>query len=225
MRLIAGRILQFIGLATLTGVLLAWGLLAFAGRWMAVDEPPAHSDYILPLAGNLNRWIKGAELYKNGYAPVILESMAAQPKPSRLQGLLGKMGYPQYSEREFHTHLLALLGADDAPLEPFGHGHISTVEEAEALRDHLGGRPVSLLIVTSPYHARRARMIFRDVLPDCRITVVSSDDARFGEDWWKDQVSAQNLVLEFAKTVHYLMGGVFRSTDKVRAQASGSAAE
>ena len=225
MRRFFGFILQAVGALTLLGLLATFALLAFAGQWMAVDEKPVMSDYILPLAGNGNRWIKAAELYNEGYAPVILASEAEVPPPSRLSNLHHRMGLPQFSRREYRSRLLSLLGAGDAPLESFGHGHISTVEEAEALREHLAGRPVSLLIVTSPYHARRAKMIFKDILPDCRITVVSSDEDTFGADWWKDQRSAQNLVMEFAKTVHYLAGGVFRSTDRKRAQAAGSPAE
>ena len=225
MRRLIGFVLQAVGALTLLGLLAIYALLAFAGKWMVVDEAPVTSDYILPLAGNGNRWIKAAELYNEGYAPVILASEAEIPPPSRLSELHRRMGFPKSTPDEYRARLLALLGAEDAPLEPFGHGHISTVEEAEALRDHLGGRKVSLLIVTSPYHARRAKMIFKDILPDCRITVVSSDEDTFGADWWKDQRSAQNLVMEFAKTMHYLAGGVFRSTDRAQAQAAGSSAE
>ncbi|MEF2229966.1 MAG: YdcF family protein [Pseudodesulfovibrio sp.] len=225
MRRIAGLFLQVVGVLSLAVLLAAWGLLAFAGRWMAVDDQPVRSDYILPLAGNGSRWIKAAELYKEGYAPVILESVPAIPPPSQLRELHRQMGFPTLSPGEYHSRLLALMEAADAPMEPFGHGHISTLEEAEALRDHLNGRQVSLLIVTSPYHARRAKMIFGKILPESRITVVSSDEDRFGEDWWKHQTSAQNLILEFAKTLHYLAGGVFRSTDPGAVQAAGSASE
>jgi len=208
-------LLQCVGALTLVGFLAAWGLLSFAGYWMRVDDPPVKSDYILPLAGNADRWIKAAELYKEGYAPVILESVAHKYPPSRLTEMLWSQGAPRYTNDQLLSMILGAMGIPDARLEPFGHGHISTVEEAEALREHLRGRPASLLIVTSPYHARRAKMIFRDVLPGCRITMVSSEEDAFGRDWWRDQQSAQLLVMEFAKTVYYLLGGAYRSTDSV----------
>lgn len=205
--------LQVIGALTLVTMLTGFGLLFFAGYWMNVNDEPVKADYILPLAGDGHRMIKAAELYSQGYAPVILLSNAETIPPSRLTQLSWKMGYPKYSREERLDLLLPLVGVEDAKLEPFGNGHVSTVEEAEALKEHLGGRTPSLLIVTSPYHARRAKMIFQEILPDSPITVTVTEEDSFDPKWWKNQRSAQNLVMEFAKTLHYLFGGVFRSTD------------
>lgn len=213
MKRLLGTVLQIIGAAALCLVLGGVVLMAFAGFWMDVNDPPVKSDYILPLAGDTHRFIKAAQLYREGYAPVILLSNARKLPPSRLTRLQWKMGFPRHTPEQYRTLLLQLLGAETARLEPFGNGHISTVEEAEALRSHLGGRPVKLLIVTSPYHARRAKMIFEETLPNCEIAVVTTEEGAFKKQWWKDQESAQYLILEFAKTLHYMLGGVFRSTD------------
>ena len=201
------------GATTLCLILGSVALLAFAGDWMKVNDAPVKSDYILPLAGDTHRFIKAAELYREGYGPVILVSMAQKHPPTRLQQLHWRMGYPKYPTKKYLTLLLQLLDAESAQLEPFGNGHVSTVEEAEALRAHLHGRKVRLLIVTSPYHARRAKMIYEGILPDCEVTVVTTDEGAFKKQWWRDQYSSQNLVMEFAKTMHYLLGGAFRSTD------------
>lgn len=123
------------------------------------------------------------------------------------------MGYPNYTREEYYDLLLPLLGAEKANIASFGNGHISTVEEAEALRFFLNGTTPKLLIVTSPYHARRAKMIFEEILPECEIAVTVTNIGAFETQWWKDQISAQNLIMEFAKTMHYMLGGVFRSTD------------
>ena len=208
-----GTFLQIIGAATLCLALGGAALFAFAGYWMEVDDPPVKSDYILPLAGDPHRLIEAARLYREGYAPVILVSNARRLPPSRLDRLQWKMGFPRYTPEQYRALLLQPLGAATAKLEPFGDGHISTAEEAEALRTHLAGKRVKLLIVTSPYHARRAKMIFENTLPDCEITVVTTEEGAFDKTWWKDRDSAEDLVLEFAKTLYYLFGGVFRSTD------------
>lgn len=219
-------LLQGVGALTLVALLAAWGLCLFAGHWMRVNETPVRSDYILPLAGDKHRLIKAAELYRQGNAPTILVSLAYDPPPDHLKRLEWAMGFPRYTKIEYARRLYAELGIPDAPLEPFGHGHISTVEEAEALRAHLKGRAVGLLIVTSPSHARRAKMIFEHELPDCRITLVSTEDGRFADDWWKVQRDAQLVVMEFAKTLHYLLGGAFRSSDPAeRNQSAASFSE
>lgn len=206
-------ILQAIGLLSVLGILAGFCMLAFAGYWMDVNDEPIKADYILPLAGDGHRIIKAAELYKQGYAPTILLSNAIIRPPSRLKQLHWKMGYPKYSRTRYLGLLLPLLGVSSAQLEEFGKGHVSTVEEAEALRAHLGPRNVKLLIVTSPYHARRAKMIFEKILPNSTIAVTVTDEDSFDRSWWNDQSAAQNLVMEFAKTIHYMLGGVFRSTD------------
>ncbi|WP_419788043.1 YdcF family protein [Pseudodesulfovibrio sp.] len=206
-------VLQCIGAVTVIAFLAGWGLLAFAGSWMRVEDPPVKSDYILPLAGEDARWLKASELYNEGYAPIILDSLAKPLPKTRMDHVRRQMGFPQFNHKELIRRILQIAGAGKAPLEPFGHGHISTVEEAEALRRHFQGRTPSLLIVTSPYHARRAKMIFGDVLPNCRVTVVSTSEDQFGKNWWRNQKTAQLLVMEFAKTVYYLFGGVYRSTD------------
>jgi len=206
-------ILQTIGMATITAILLGFCLLAFAGHWMAVNEKPTKADYILPLAGDNHRLIKAAELYRSGYASTILISNARHLPPSHLLQLKWKMGYPNYSSDQFNSLLLGLLGAQSAKLESFGDGHISTMEEVEALKTHLNGQTPRILVVTSPYHARRAKMIFEEILPECAVSVTVTDEDSFDQKWWKDQKSAQNLIMEFAKTAYYLMGGVFRSTD------------
>lgn len=208
------NLLAVIGGLTVAGFVLAIAILAFAGHWMRVNETPVKADYILPLAGNMNRMIKAAELYKDGYAPIILLSRPRSLPPAPLREIKLQMGYPDYDLYEFVARLLKVLNADSAIVEPFGNGHASTVEEIEALKKHFGERKPSLLVVTSPYHARRAKMIMDDLMPDYEITMTVSDDGAFRNDWWRDQDSAQYLVMEFAKTLYYMAGGAFRSTDK-----------
>jgi len=207
------NLLAVIGGLTVAGTVFAVAVLAFAGHWMRVNEQPVKADYIFPLAGDMNRMVKAAELYKEGYAPAILMSRPRVLPPEPLDMIKPLMGYPDYDLYEFVERLLKALNADSAIVEPFGNGHTSTVEEIEALKQHFGDKKPSLLVVTSPYHARRAKMIMNDLLPEYDITVSVSDDGAFRDDWWRDQDSARYLVLEFAKTLYYMAGGAFRSTD------------
>ncbi|MUM78126.1 YdcF family protein [Pseudodesulfovibrio sp. F-1] len=213
MRRLLDGLLRLIGAVTLAGLVLALGLIIGAGHWMRVNDAPKQADYIIPLAGKTSRLIKAAELYHQGFAPVILMSNARELPPSRLDELRLEIGFPNYETHEYHARLAALLGVGDAMGGSFGNGHISTVEEAEALKAHLAGSTPRLLLVTSPTHTRRAKMVFESTLPECEITVVATDEDGFDNTWWRDQRMAQFLVMEFAKTAHYLLGGVFRSTD------------
>lgn len=202
-----------VGALTIVGALLALLMLGFAGKWMRVDESPQEADYIFPLAGNMNRMVKAAQLYKEGYAPSILLSRPRILQREPLDDAKALMGYPDYELEDFVRKMLVGLDAGAAKVEPFGNGHTSTVEEIEALRAHFGEQRPTLLVVTSPSHARRTKMIMQDIMKDFEFVVTTSDDNPFRDDWWRDQDSAQLLIMEFAKTLHYLLGGAFRSTD------------
>ncbi|WP_250645469.1 YdcF family protein [Salidesulfovibrio onnuriiensis] len=187
------------------------GLLFWAAQWLDVNEPPQNGDYIVPLAGDPHRLFKAAELYKKGYAPTVTLSRAKLYPPSRLDKLEIKLGAPSYGPYEFEHKVLESQGVPAASIEEFGNGHISTVEEAEALKRHLQNKKATLLLVTSPYHARRAKMIFQDIMPEANILVSVPPEGSFKKCWWQDQQSAQNIVMELVKTAHYLLGGAFRS--------------
>lgn len=129
------RFLQCVGLMTIIGLVAGVGLLAFAGYWMNVDDAPFQADYILPLAGDEHRLMKAAELYKAGYAPTILLSNAEDVPPKPFNKLEWEMGYPKLTRKELRHRILVTMGAEAAKQESFGNGHISTVEEVEALKN------------------------------------------------------------------------------------------
>ncbi len=207
------RFLAALGAAALLAALCVAVTMYFAGQWMQVNDQPKQADYILPLAGDKHRLIHAADLFKQGFAPTILVSLPASKPPSKLAPILRSMGYPQLSNKEFARIFYRVLGISPDALQSFGHGHLSTIEEAEALRDFLGPGNHRLLLITSPYHARRAKMIFERTLPQAEITMTVTPYEHFNEKWWSDYYTAPKVVLEAAKCAYYLLGGVFRSTD------------
>ena len=212
-----GRLLQVVGALVVFGTLAAVVSLYYAGQWLQRSDVPAPAEAIVALAGDNLRLLTAARLFHEGYAPVILVSLPREDPPSPLQSYKQAMGYPEFdSTRDFDLALLQVAGVPPEAVRFFGGQQISTVEEAEALRDELAARPMdTLLVVTSPYHVARARTILTDTLPrDTTLLMVPADGDRFRERWWADQYSAQMVVLETAKLVHYWLGGVFRSTDE-----------
>ncbi|MEC9367647.1 MAG: YdcF family protein [Pseudomonadota bacterium] len=202
---------QIVGVVTVTFA-LACAVAAYAlPGWLQFEDRLEKSDYIVPLAGDLERVVRAAELYRQGLAPRILLSQAERREPARIQLLARDLGYRLPEAQKFRTELLAHFGVPDNATQSFGGGHVSTVEEAEALRARLGGAPVRLILVTAPYHARRSKIIFSDVLPNADIRVANSGEKRLTRNWWKDQYSAQVTVSESVKLLFYLAGGGFRA--------------
>jgi uncharacterized SAM-binding protein YcdF (DUF218 family) len=90
-----------------------------------------------------------------------------------------------------------------------GTNLISTAAEAQAARALFAGRAPRLLVVSSPYHLRRVRMIFSDALPAASIRVIATSYDPFPESWWNNQSAARNVLLELAKIAYYKLGGRF----------------
>jgi len=210
---LASTFFQIIGVATVISMLVAIAVALTLPRLLQVEDTPEKVDYIVPLAGNWHRYIRAAELYKQGYAPTILLSNSQLRTPGRYHKLREEMGIPLINPRELRRRLLAHLGVPDNAILSFGKGHISTVGEAEALRRFLASRPAKIMLVTSPFHTRRARMIFKDVMPGKSFLIASTPEGRITSRWWRDQASAQRAVSEGFKYVFYLLGGRFRTHD------------
>ncbi len=219
-RKFVGRALQVVGLLTLLGLIASAAALYFAGQWLQESDQPAPGDAIVCLSGDAQRLLYAADLFHQGYAPRILVSRVRPvPRDPRMKEAEQRLGYPQFADQE--TYVRAFLSARDVPgqaVEFYGRDVVSTLEEAEALRTYLDGRAATLLVVTSPYHAFRAGMIFRDTLPGCTVLALGNPNEHFTARWWTDQHSAIQVVLETAKLAHYLLGGAFRSTDQAPAQ-------
>lgn len=203
--------LMTVGLLTVLGLAAVGVGLTFLVPWLQYEDEPVRADYILPLAGDQHRLLKAAELYQRGLAPTLLLSNNAVHPPTRLKQLSWRLGYPKLGAYEYRGRLLALLGVPEEATDSFGHGHVSTVEEAEALKRYLGPQRATVLLVTSPYHARRAKIIFANVMPNVTFKVLSPPEGRLEERWWRDQSSAQLAVSELTKLVFYWLGGAFRA--------------
>ena len=87
-------ILQVAGLLAILALLVAIGTFMFLAPLLQYQDRPERADYILPLAGNEDRLVKAAELYKQGLAPKILLSNEQIRPLSRAQKIAAKIGYP-----------------------------------------------------------------------------------------------------------------------------------
>jgi uncharacterized SAM-binding protein YcdF (DUF218 family) len=199
-----GAILAAI-LVGLAAVLGAAGLRASA--WLAADDVPMPAAAIVVLGEEPTRALAGADLYREGIAPRVLLSV---PMRSKRQLRLAAEGIAVPWFEETGALLLAKHGVPRAAIDTFGEALKSTYAEGRALADRIapGERVV---VVTSPYHVRRARMILRDALPGREVLVVGSGRYEpLPGDWWTEQEATRHVLLEAVKFAYYLGGGRFR---------------
>ena len=169
--------------------LLLW-LVAESGRFLVVDEPQK-ADVIIVLAGETDhRPARGLELLSQGYAKRVVLDV---PGDAKVYGST----YAEIAEKWASS-----LG--QAPLVSVCPIHgLSTKaeaqESAECAREFGGG---SILLVTSDFHTRRARSIFRHALPGANIHVAAAyDPAQFGSAWWRHRQWAKTNVDEWLRMV------------------------
>jgi uncharacterized SAM-binding protein YcdF (DUF218 family) len=166
--------------------------LAALGHFLIYSESPRQADAIVVLAGGDGaRSSRGSELYRAGYAPLVITS----------SGGVCQEAAPAYGLRR--------SGVPEEAIRPMGNLS-TTYEEAQAslaLLEELGARQI--LLVTDTFHSRRARDIFVRVYADAGIAVTSvpAEPAWFDPDaWWREERSAQVVFNEYAKYVWFWLG-------------------
>jgi uncharacterized SAM-binding protein YcdF (DUF218 family) len=196
----------------LAGILLiAATALYYAASWLLSPQAPASADAIVVLAGDLRRTRYAADLYRQGFAPQILLS---RPAKDARETTLAEMGIAFPSADGINMSVLQVSGVPPQHIAFFGSGSLSTADEATHLAARFAGRSPRLLIVTSPYHVRRARKVFSDAMPDAILLVVATPYEAFPDRWWTSQGASRDLLLELAKLSFYLVGGRFVAPEK-----------
>ena len=178
-------------------------LLSAYARWFTIDDATPGADAILILSGEPRTRIpKALELYRNGYAPVLIITRSA-----RLTGFR-----PELFRDEHHLTRQALEAEKTAfaLLPTSGRGCSSTFDEAyDAARyaaDHNWSR---IILVTDSYHTRRARYAFRKIFEQENVTVViqtaAAPNAIYDHsNWWRTERGLSNYLLESIKFPVYL---------------------
>jgi hypothetical protein len=173
------------GLA-LAGVLALWAVRA--GTFLVVDEPRP-SDVIVVLAGETDhRPARALELLDQGYAKKVLIDVPADARIYTFTQLQLAEKYVQGLPQAAAVRVCPIEG-------------LSTKAETRDVEKCLAQENIlTVLIVTSDFHTRRARSIFRHQLPGTTFSVAAShDSAQFGTRWWTHRQWAKTLVDEWLR--------------------------
>ena len=154
-------------------------------NFLVVSEEPKPSDVIIVISGGIDRTPYGVELYKQGYANTILLSGGGSGYMEK-QAL--SLGVPK-------DHILL----EQKSGTTFENAKYSSV----IVRAH-GFK--SAILVTSPFHTRRAGMFFHQFFQGINLTVCAVPyDPSLADNWWKNGSLAKNVLEEYLKFVwHFL---------------------
>jgi uncharacterized SAM-binding protein YcdF (DUF218 family) len=167
--------LLFLALFCVALYLARHPLMRFAAEGLVVEDKLEKSDAIILLSDDnfyADRATRAAELYRQNLAATVVAS--------------GIRLRPYAGISELMTHDLIERGVPKERIVPFPQDADDTREEAEALKTLVAQKGwKSVIIVTSNYHTRRARYIFRKVFPsDVKIAMASARDADFDPSNW-----------------------------------------
>lgn len=185
-------------LLALTAIILLALIIGFfgIGFYLSPQSHLAKSDVIVAISGGEtnSRALEAIKLYQAGWAPRIIFSGAAidPNSPSNAQAM----------------RQLAL--ANHVPADAIILDETSTNTDQNATgvsqivrRNHYH----QIILVTSPYHQRRASLVFRAVLPaEISILNHSTTDHRWRRShWWASEYSRQLTLAETQKVIYVLL--------------------
>ncbi len=177
----------------------AFGLPA-AARFLEASEPLEAADYILVFAGDFNsRPLHAARLFERGLAPRVVTTGAFVADEVCALGL-------RLTAAELSARVLQRNGVPPDRIEVLPIGY-STLEEARAFAEFAREKPVaSVIVVTSPYHVRRAKLILGGALAGRGVRVMGSA-AGSGEAsrWWRTKGGLIHLNNEMLKLAFYAL--------------------
>ncbi len=177
--------------------------LTAMGDFLVARDDLQPADAIVVLAGNSPYRVQHAvELYHAGWAPKVLIS----------NEVVLSHGVEATWVQLRAAGLVQLDLPDDA-IVPLAQIAQSTHHEALGSRDLMLERGWQrAILVTDPFHMRRALWAFRGVWQPAGLSVIASpaESSKYNlTEWWRDPNKATRLIQEYVKYPYYLLAGQF----------------
>jgi uncharacterized SAM-binding protein YcdF (DUF218 family) len=178
------------------------------GRFLQNEDPLQHADAIFVLAGTqMERPLEGVDLYKEGWAPLIVIS-PGRPEPAERLVQSRGVRFPSYSS--LVRDAMVQLGVPAAAIVANPGSMDNTASEANLLREMVIARQWRrVIVVTSKFHVRRAGFAFRRGLAGTGATPIlraSRYDPADPARWWQKRADVRFAVSEWLKLVLYRFG-------------------
>lgn len=171
-------------------------ILTQIANYLMAKDPIEKADIILVLSGDASggRTAQGVELFKQGYA-------------DRVVMIGGMIMWNTYEPDIMKKHAV-YLGVPGEKILVVNQGE-STVAQAKKMIDEMKINGFkSAIVVTSDFHTRRTRYIFRKLFSpsNLNVTVIPTTSIYYNSsDWWNNSQSAEIVFFEYTKLFYYLL--------------------
>jgi len=174
-------------------------LVLFLPSLLIAQDETVYADAIVVIGGDHKpaRIERAVELYRQGYAPLIIISAGTAVREGNDWMLEAAV---------MHKQALA-LGMPEEALVLEDHS-LSTIQNARYTRQICEACDIdSILLVTSAYHSARARLVFRDVM-GLEISVSAQPASRGHHPllWWWHPDQVYVVLYEYKNWIQYGLG-------------------
>jgi uncharacterized SAM-binding protein YcdF (DUF218 family) len=196
-----------IALAVVAVAIAVW-MFVYGGRYLDHEDQLRRADAVFVLGGSrMERPLEAADLYREGYAPLIALSPENE-EPAEAVARARGISLPRKAEIQ-----AAALIASGIPRDAFilsGGNADNTAAEGVFLRSLTTSRGWrTVIVVTSKYHMRRAGFAIRRALAGTGVEVVmraSRYDPANPARWWRSRSDIRYFVAEWQKLIAYRLG-------------------
>jgi uncharacterized SAM-binding protein YcdF (DUF218 family) len=172
-------------------------LMAFrgAGRWLIREDPLGPADAIVVLSGVMPaRAEEAAKVFRLGYAREVWVS-----RPESPAGELAEMGVQYLGEEYYSREVLIHGGVPEADVSVLPDAIVDTEQEVDEIAKKMQREGMtSVIIVTSPEHTRRVKVLWRKLAAENLRAIVrgAPQDPFDADHWWRDTRDVFSVVRE-----------------------------
>jgi uncharacterized SAM-binding protein YcdF (DUF218 family) len=188
-------------------VLIAAGVLGFrfAAYPLVRSDPPMRADLIVVLAtSRLERTLEAAMLVREGWSQRVL---LMHPADSPRSAVLRQLGVDVPTFYAIQRRALSQMHIPDDAIFESDPNRLTTRDEARYIVDFARQRGYRrIIVVTSPYHTRRAGSLIRRAAGDDVEVLIRANryETIHPARWWQYPSDRTDVVFEYLKIVHAL---------------------
>lgn len=177
--------------------LISLSILAFrgAGRWLICEDSLRPADAVVVLSGGMPwRAEEAARIFRTGYAHEVWIT-----RPENQSQALAAMGIHYMGEDDYSREVLIHEGVPDSDIRILPKTIIDTEQELDEIAGELQSDSMSsVIIVTSPPHTRRVRVLWRRLAPRNLHAIVRDayEDPYNANHWWRNTRDALSVTRE-----------------------------
>jgi uncharacterized SAM-binding protein YcdF (DUF218 family) len=185
-----------------------WRVFTSLGHILHHEDPLAHADVIYVLGGTrIERPAEAAQLYREGWAPLILLSRQIS-EPAEIE--LRASGIRILTETDMQRDVLEQLGIPASAIDQVTREQVATANEVEELAEVAVARGWQrIIVVTSKLHTARAGLAMRRRFSPLGKEIImraSRYDMTDVDRWWERRGTFRFALFEAQKFVAYAIG-------------------